>query len=214
MGKWIVHDYRSLRKGAPTKFLAYCKRVVHAMTDNPNLPNSIYPLRQRFFDAVALLEAAYHVALDGGHTAIRDRDKICQELVTILDQLAADLESAFTQNPDALLTTGFTVSQERKKITRGRDPLGVPWNFNVANLNERGKALATATASPGVLVSEIHINQKDPSLEEDWSHKGIFPDSREMEMDNLAAGNTFFRMRHHGKDGPGPWTAVVSITVT
>ena len=89
-----------------------------------------------------------------------------------------------------------------------------PLDFNVTNAGELGRALATASTFAGALVHEIHINQKDPSVEDDWFHKAIFPDSHNMVMESLAAGNTFFRMRHHGPDGPGPWSGVVSTTIS
>ena len=67
---------------------------------------------------------------------------------------------------------------------------------------------------PGVFNCEIHVNQTDPSVEANWLHKAIFPDAAEMVMENLAPGNTFFRMRYHGPGGHGPWSAIVSTTIT
>jgi hypothetical protein len=210
--RMVKRDFR--RTSSPANFFTFCKKVQHALTDNPNLPDSFAPLRQQYSEKVDSLETTHHLALDGGHSLIREREKLSQEIVVLLDQMASVLEAAFILNPDALLTTGFAVTQERRSPNRVRLPLKSPTDFNVANSGERGRAFATASTSPGALLHEIHMNQKDPSVEDDWLHKAIFPDSRNMAMENLAAGNTFFRMRHQGQDGPGPWSGVVSTTIT
>lgn len=210
--RMIKRDFRQL--GSPARFLAFCKKVKHGLTDNSNLPDSITALRQQYFEKVDRLDTTYHLALDGGRSVIREREKLSEEIVVLLDQIASVLEAAFILNPDAFLTTGFTVTQERRSPNRVKLPLIAPPDFNVANAGEPGRALASASSFPGALVHEIHINQKDPSVEDDWFHKAIFPDSQNMVMESLAAGNTFFRMRHHGQDGPGPWSGVVSTTIS
>lgn len=210
--RMILRDFRQLR--SPAKFLAFCKKVQHGLTDYPDLPDSIATLRQQYFEKVNSLDTIYHLALDGGHSVIREREKLTQEIVVLLDQLASVLDAAFILNPDALFATGFTVAQERRTANRVKLPLIAPPDFNVANAGDRGRAFATASTFTGALIHEIHINRNNPSLEDDWFHKAIFPDSKNMVIKSLEAGTTFFRMRHHGHDGAGPWSAVVSTTIT
>jgi len=210
--KMIKRDFRHMR--SPARFLSFCRKAKHGLTDTPNLPDSIAALLQQYFEQVDRFEPIYYAALDGGHSVIREREKLSQEIVVLLDQIASVLEAAFILNPDALLTTGFTVTQERRSTSRVKLPLVAPLDFNVANAGERGRALATASTFPGALVHEVHINQKDPSVEDDWFHKAIFPDCSNMVLESIAAGNTFFRIRHHGQDGPGPWSGVVSTTIS
>lgn len=212
MQRKIRRDFRQMK--SPARFLAFCKKVQHGLSDTLILPDSLTALRQQYFEKVASLETIYHQALDGGHSVIREREKLSQEVVMLLEQIASALEAAFILNPDALLTTGFTITQERKSANREKSPQIAPLDFNVANVGERGKALATASSPHGALLHEIHMNRKDPSFEDDWIHKAIFHDSQNMAMDSLPAGNTFFRMRHHGQDGPGPWSGVVNATIT
>jgi hypothetical protein len=213
MQRRIKRDFR--RTNMPAKFLGFCRKVQHGLADTPNLPDSIAPLRQQYDEKVDRLDTIYHLALDGGRSLIRDRDKLSQEIVVLLDQMASILEAAFILNPDALLTTGFTVTQERRNAPRVKIPLVAPLDFNVVNSGERGRAFATASTIPGAfLVHEIQINQKDPSVESDWLHKAIFHDSQDMVMENIVAGNTFFRMRHQGQDGAGPWSAIVTTPIT
>ena len=163
---------------------------------------------------MASLDTIYHLSLDGGRSVIRERERLSQEIVVLLDQIASTLEAAFRMNPDALFTTGFTITQKRRSTNRVKLPLTAPADFNVINAPEQGRALGTVSTFPGAFVYEIYINLKDPSVEADWSHKAIFHDSQDMVMENLAAGNTCFRMRHQGPDGAGPWSGIVTTTIT
>ena len=210
--RMIKRDFRQIT--SPAKFFTFCKKVQHGLADTPHLPETMNPLLQQYSEKVDRFETIYHLALDGGHSVIRERGKLCQEIMVLLDRLASALEAEFILDPDALLSTGFMVTQERRSRNRTKSPLTAPLDFNVTNAGERGRALATASSFPGALVHEVHINLKDPALEDDWFHKAIFPDSQNMVMEDLAAGNTFFRMRHHGQGGPGPWSGVVSTIIT
>jgi hypothetical protein len=212
MKRRIIRDFRKV--GSPTKFLAFCKKVLHGLTDTRTLPETILVLLKQYSEKVNNLDTTYHQALDGSRSLIREREKLSEEIVVLLDQMASMLEAAFILDPDGLLTTGFTITQERRSTNRVKLPLAAPLDFNVANSSERGRAVATASAFPGVVVYEIYLNLKDPSVEADWFHYGIFHDAQNMVMDNLAAGNTFIRMRHQSQDAAGPWSGVVSTTIT
>lgn len=211
----IKRDYRRL---APARFLSFCRKVKYALTDNLNYPDSTWgadtTLPQIFFEKVEALETAYHLASDGARSLIRNRDKLVEEIVELLDRIAPLLEAASTRNPDALFTTGFSITQERRSANRAKLVLTAPSDFTVANSGEPGKAVGSANAPRGAINHEIHLNRNDPSLEEEWLHKAIYPDASAMVMEKLLPGNTFFRMRHHGPDGPGPWSAVMSVAIT
>lgn len=208
----IKRDFRQV--GSPSRFLAFCLRVKHSLKDNPNVAESLLPLVQLYFGNVDQLEKVHHVAMDGSRSSIREREKLSQEIIVLLDQLASALESTLLLNPDALYTTGFSITQERRSTPRVKLPLLASTDFNVVNAGDRGKAFASASAFPGAFNCEIHINYKDPSSEQDWFHNSIHPDAHNMVLENLNPGNAFLRMRHHGPDGPGPWSGIVSVTIT
>jgi hypothetical protein len=210
--RMIKRDFRQM--SSPAKFLGFCKKVQHCVTGNPNIPATIDPLRQQYCEKVDSLDTTHHLALDGGRSLIRERERLSEEIVVLLDQLASFLEAALILNPDALFTTGFNVTQERRSPNRVKLPLMAPADFNVVNCGENGKALGTASSILGALVCEIYINLKDPSVEADWFHKAICHDSQNMVMDNLAAGNICFKMRFQGPDGAGPWSGIVTTTIT
>ncbi len=214
--KRINRDYRGY---SPTKFFSFCQGVKRCLMNNTNYPDPVWgghiSVRQQFFEQVDALAVSYGLASNGDRVLIRERDKLMQEMIVVLDEIASLLEAASIRNPDALLTTGFTITQERRTHTRPpKLPLTSPPDFTVVNAGDRGRAIGTATAMPGALNHEIQLNRKDPSLEEEWIHKAIFPDATSMVMDNLEPGNTFFRMRHHGQDGPGPWSAIMAANIS
>jgi hypothetical protein len=211
----IKRNYR--QRNSPAKFLTFCKKVKLSLTDNLNFADSTWggntALRQQYFEKVDDLEVASHLASNGDRLLIRDRDKLIQEIIKMLDQIASLLEAAAVLNPDALFSTGFSVTHERRSPNRTRLTLTVPTDFTVENLGEGGKVAASASTMPGAFNQEIQVNRNNPSVEQDWLHKAMFP-GVEMIMENLEQGNTFFRMRHHGPDGAGPWSAIVSTLVT
>jgi hypothetical protein len=209
---------REFRRSTPGKFFSICQKVKRGLTDNPNYPDTTWGgnigVLQRFFEMVVSFEVAYHLASNGDRLLIRERDKLIEEMVEILEEIALLLESASVRNPDALLTTGFSVTHERRTHTRTKLPLGPPADFSVANLGDQGKAEGSASSMPGALNHEIYMNRKDPAVEEDWYHKAIFHDATSMVMEKLEPGNIFFRMRHHGAEGPGPWSPITSTTIS
>jgi hypothetical protein len=207
---------RNFRRSTPAKFFSFCLKVKRSLTDNPNYPESILgATRQQLFEKVDALAVSYGLASNGDRILIRERDRLIQEIVVILEEVAPLLEAASVRNTDALFTTGFTITQERRSHPRTpKLPLTSSTDFTVANSGETRRAVGSATPMPGAFNQEIQLNRKDPSVEEDWFHKAIFPDARNMVMDNLEPGNTFFRMRHHGQDGPGPWSAIMSATIS
>ncbi|TGU72348.1 hypothetical protein E4633_08520 [Geomonas terrae] len=216
MQRRIKRDYRRL---SPTKFLAFILAVRHSLTSNPNYPDSFWganlALLQVLFEKISACEVAFRVARNGDRILIQAREKLMDEIVALLDEIASLLEAASVRNPDALSTTGFAITQEHKNHNnRTKQPLTASDDFTVVNLGEPGKALARASTVPGAYNHEIHINRGDPAREGDWFHGSIFPDATKMLLENLVPGNTFFRMRHHGAEGPGPWSPITSVTIS
>lgn len=212
----IKRDYRQLR-GAPARFLPAAKTVKQSLSNRQNYPDSWWvniALRDRYFERVDALEVSCHLASDGGKSLIRERDRIIEEVVQMLDEIALLLEAGAVRDPELLLNSGFNLAKERRSSNRTRLPLTASSDFGVTNLGDVGMAEASASSIAGAWNQEIHVNTKDPSAEGDWIHKGIFPDPRSMVMEGLDKGNTFFRMRHHGPDGPGPWSGTVSLFIT
>jgi hypothetical protein len=215
--KRIKHDYRQAAK-IPAKFFTFTQKVRRSLTGNPNYPESVwgpyYETLQRFFQEQDQLETVYQQASNGDRIYIRERDKLIEEMLLTLDEMASFLEAVSTRNPDALFTTGFSVCQERRSTSRVKMPLLASTDFAVENLAEPEKAAASSSPVLSAFNYEIHLNKKDPSVEADWYHKDMFHDPSSMIMGNISQGHTFFRVRPHGPNGAGPWSSIVSTTIT
>jgi hypothetical protein len=211
----VKRDYRNL---SPGKAFVFFGRVKRCLNGNENFPDATWGAhttpRKVLFEAIDRHEVAYHLAANGDRLLIAARDKIQQEIVDMLDEVASHLEAVSVRNPEALLSSGFNVVQERRASNRTRLPLAASTDFNVSNAGRLGSAIGFSSDIPGAYNHEIHINYKDPSQEQDWLHKDIFPNPSEMIMTGLNSGNVFFRERPHGPNGPGPWSATVTLFIT
>lgn len=211
----VKRDYRTL---SPSKALAFFNKVKRCLTDNKDFPDSTWGAnttpRQELFDGVDRYDQAYHAAINGDRLLIAAREKIQAEVVVMLDEVASHLEAVSVRNPDALLSTGFTVIQERRSTSRTRLPLAASSDFNVTNVGPHGTGMGSSSEIPGAYNHEISVNYQDPSVEQYWAHKAIFVDPSEMLMTDLNTGNIFCRMRAHGPNGPGPWSAIVNTFIT
>ncbi|WP_224982576.1 hypothetical protein [Geomonas agri] len=215
MQRRIKRDYHRF---GPKEFLAFSQKVQLSLIGNKNYPDSVWggnaALLQKIVELVTALVTAYRLASNGDRLLIRERDKLIEEVIALLDEMASFLEAVSMRNPDALYTTGFNIAQERRSFRRAKVALTASADFTVTNSGEPRKAMASASPVHGAYNYEIHINTKDPAVESDWFHKSMFPDARNMVLDNLDPVNTFFRMRQHGPDGPGPWSSITSVLIS
>lgn len=211
----IKRDYHKL---SPGKALTFYKKVDHCLTDNENFPEETWgantTTRRQYSEGVGKYEVSFNGAINGDRVLAAERNKIQEELNVMLDEIACHLEAVSVRNPDALLTSGFNVIQERRATSRVKLPLSASSDFKVLNIDHRGRALGSSSPIAGAFNHEIHANYRDPSNEEDWVHKGVFVDPAEMMITNLNSGNVFFRMRSHGPEGPGPWSTTVATFIT
>jgi len=211
----IKRDYRQF---APTKLEGLGQKVKHGLTTTNRFPESFWhafdPLRRELFATIDLYSGAFRVAEDGAKSQIRERDRIGAILIALLDEMASALESGAARDSDALFSTGFSVCEERRSTPREKPRMVQPVDFKVVNAPDPSQAVASASAMPGAVLQEIHINRGNPSIEEDWFHKANCCDAGSMILEGLQPGNTFFRMRYFGQDGAGPWSQVVSVTIT
>ena len=216
----IRRGYRQLK--SPVEQVNFCERVGSALTalvETAIITDAVWmenpDLLRTFCTVVVVLRKAYHTALNGGKNEIMDRDNIWQKAMGLLDEIALDLEAASVRNPAILPNSGFdTTKGQRKSPSKKRMPLTASAEFQVVNTGVSRQAIGSASPVPGAYNSEIHRCRSNPSVEANWFHQGIHADPSHMLMENLDLGDTFFRVRHHGPDGPGPWSVIVSTTIT
>lgn len=212
----ILRDYHNIKSASST--LAFFKQVAAALSNKSVFPDEFWggklSLLEEYLATVAQFEVEYHVALNGGKLEIATRNKTGELAADQLDALAAYLQSECINKPEKLLFSGFNLTKVERKSGGKREPLQAARDFQVYNLPEQGKAKGSAGPLKGAFNHEIHSCRINPSIESNWAHKGIFMDISDMVMEGLEPGDIFFRMRSYGPDGPGPWSGIVSTTIT
>jgi hypothetical protein len=122
----ISRGYRSL---PPAKFHAFNQRVCKGLSGNPLIPASTWganpDLISVYLAASEKHDAVYHEASFGSILVIAQRVALEDELISLLDEIAADLEAAAVRNPDILLSSGFDLSKERRTSSRAKPALNV-----------------------------------------------------------------------------------------
>ena len=212
----ILRDYHQMNSALTALNLG--KKVGTALTDKTIFPDTFWGVKLvlllEFLAVLAQLEADYHAALNGGKREITARNNTWELFIKKLDAIALYLESECIETPDKLLASGFNLTQGRKNNGGKRSPMQVAKDFCVENMPEQGKARGSASQIKGAYNHELHYCRALPSIEASWMHKGMFMDITDMVMEGLEAGDLFFRMRSYGPDGAGPWSGIVTTTIT
>lgn len=119
---------RTYRKKSPSRFYSILLRVWKCLTDNPNIPASVWganPELLRLFQAMA---AKYHEVyqrafLYSSKLDIGEREVLQAQLTQYMDEIASVLEAAAIRNPEVLMSSGFDVTKERRNLGRSSGPL-------------------------------------------------------------------------------------------
>ncbi|GFO55134.1 hypothetical protein GMSM_21410 [Geomonas sp. Red276] len=132
----ILRNYRYWKC---SKLHGLTQRVRKALTDNPNIPLSVWlnhpELLGLFFAAADKLDTVYHEALMRGILSIAAREALEREVVGYLDLIASLLEAAAVLTPDILLSSGFDVARERRTSGRAK-PAPAALQLNAKSANE------------------------------------------------------------------------------
>lgn len=213
----IKRDWHAIKK--PEDGLVEARRIEHGITDNPHLPEEGYGEHttkpKEFSTQVNKLETACIAATDRAISAVTAAKNEWGRTSSMMDEIALHVEAVGLRDPEALTTSAFNLTKERKNFNKNKEVVLAPSvDFRVVNTGEVGKAIGMSSKIDGAFNNEMQATQLDPYKESSWIHKGIHVDPSQMVMENLDLGNTFFRMRAHGPNGPGPFSAIVSVLIT
>lgn len=117
----ILRNFRSM---GPSKFHVFNQRVSKALSDNPKIPESTWGanpgLVPSYITASDKHDKVYHEACYGSTLSIAERELLQKQLISLLDEIAADLEAEAVRNPEMLLYSGFDLAKERRISSRKR----------------------------------------------------------------------------------------------
>ncbi|GFO65474.1 hypothetical protein M1B72_17095 [Geomonas paludis] len=117
----ILRTYHSI---GPTKFHNLNQRIRNAIMDLSRIPEwfwAAHPkLREEYLGASNKYDVIYHESMLGGRLAIAERERLQEELVGYLDEIASLLEMAAVRNPELLVLSGFDLGKERRAHPRAK----------------------------------------------------------------------------------------------
>jgi len=180
-----------------------------AFQEGAPLP-SMVPNLIRLRDATDKFREAYNAALTHDVVKVgerKSRRKDLHQIISSIGQFAVVLADG---DPDELSKLGYEARRQRGSASNG--PLGVLSSFTVRHGDHRGTMIGKVAREPGAGSYEVQVTEGDPTLEEGWKFKGVFLHCSRMEMNGFEPGKNYsFRVRGIGSQGPGPWSAVVSL---
>ena len=193
-------------------FLVEVGNILAALTGNARFPEpwpAQLPTLAALSAAQQRFEDAYHVALDGAHARIVDRDAARAELDGLLRRLPPYLEMMANGDVAALASTGFELRHEK---TPFHAPLGAPEGWHVKHGEKSRSVVGGAHPVPGAHSYEVQTTQGDPRIESSWAHALTSSAIRSVPIADLSPGEAYwFRVRAIGRSGAGVWSAPVSL---
>ena len=211
-----------LERRSDPDLLAYGGAVVTAMKENPSFPppwGDSTPSWAQLDGLLAAYRDAYYAALTHDSQKIAVRNTARRSFCEALRRIAAYLE--FTANGDVAMlgTTGFELRQEQVRAGPGQGSLPGPMaGLRGAPTEHSGRIELHANRSEGALGYEVQTTGTDPSGsamdDSQWSHTQTVFTVQRFNLDSLAPGFVWIRMRGVNNRGNGPWTSPVRVLVT
>ena len=176
------------------------RKIQTNMTGNLNFPTPA-PALLAVKAATDAVETAYNESRGKDKNKIQILKLRRAEMLVLIVQLAAYVQSASNGDKEIILSSGFDV------IERGlpQPPVGQVMNVRLSDGNVSGKLKVAFDKTAGAKVYVIEICP-DPLVEANWDAKGASTKTR-FELINLTPGTKYWvRVAAIGKDGIGLWS--------
>lgn len=195
-----------------TALLLGIRQIRNALLNYPNKSPEFEREFAKLLEAEQGLQAAYDEALGHDSGKIKRRDKLRDEVISILKRLAKHVELAADGDVERLEASGFKVSQGKSsKISNSFLNLIPPALF-LKHGPLPGTIIVRGKAVPGAMVYALQITDGDPSVPNNWREYGLHPHINRIEIGGLTAGlNYAVRVQVIGTSGTGAWSAPFSI---
>ncbi|HEX3989092.1 MAG TPA: hypothetical protein VHZ30_06650, partial [Verrucomicrobiae bacterium] len=152
--------------------------VINSLTGNAgltNLPVSLIALTAQNDDYLVKLAAT----AQGGTLATAAKDAAWDVLITSLRQTAAYVQSVAGQDLQLLLSSGFNAAS----TNRAQSPLLAPV---IQGIDNNSSTVFYVLVNPVINARSYEVQIKSGA--DGWQTVGIFPSTRNMEIDNLTPG--------------------------
>lgn len=195
------------------ELLAFARLVLTAIRASAffqGLSAEFAALLARLTEVNEKLETAYHAAINRDKERIRERREIERELKAILLKIARSVELVADGDPAIMRSAGFEVSEQKPVRGKYRGLLRAP-AFTLDHGPTRGSLWAKAKAVPGSGSFDCRISYGDPHNLEGYQQYGVFRSGKIL-ISGLKSGNDIsVILRCIGDDGPGDWSAPITL---
>lgn len=189
--------------------LAKAMKIHTALTTQPGLgffPTPV-PTMVIFKTVIDALQNALAGESTAANSALRRQKR--DELVLLMQKLAAGLELTADRNLVALAATGYDL---KAKATRSSGPLPAPQDLRVKTTGTTGEALCKCKAVP--LADSYECAYTLEPVNGPWTALPAMSSSQNMLFTGLTRGKDyFFRVRAIGANGPSGWSDVATMMV-
>ncbi|GFO69816.1 hypothetical protein GMLC_33950 [Geomonas limicola] len=199
----------------PAEALTMKDNVVSALTNHPFFKDiPLGPLEEAGNN---LQETLSHTSA-GNYAMIPQRDQHLSTVIKELTRVAFRVQLQALDENAQLRTAGLPLLERRTRVPKAhRGPVQQLQGLEVTNLETPGEVLINADSQEAAFGYQFQYTRRDPNLQEDWIDEAPGPHRgcKKIIVRGLDPLNRYsFRGRAIGDDGPGPWSAPVTIPVT
>jgi hypothetical protein len=154
----------------------------------------------------------------GNRSLIPDRTNYLAIVIKELTRVAFYVQLQAFDDDRQLHTTGFPIAERRTRVLKDRPTVKMLTGFGATNIiDEVGAVMLTADSQEAAFGYQFQFTKGDPTVEANWIDEAPAPHRTckkitVRELDSLSKYS--FRGRAVGDDGVGPWSKVVTISVT
>lgn len=198
----------------PKKVLERSRKVNTALNNSPNFQQKSAEFAQdmqRLSEGIERLQKSCDDAQSRDSQKMSYRDRMRDEVVTILKRIVKHVELAANGDIAMLEDSGFEISQENPRKIRYPHPLPAPM-LTMKHGPVSGILVANAKPVAGAASYEFHITDADPTVPGNYSPFGTFAHGTNVSIPGRTPGQTYSVIaRCIGTSGPGAWSPPFSI---
>jgi hypothetical protein len=188
--------------------------IFNATSNHPSFQEKSLAFQQdvqKLGEAIDRLQRAFDEAMSRDRQKMSYRDTVRDELVVILGRLSMHVELAAMGDPTILRASGFDMAQDRSVKSAADVVMPAP-ELKLKHGPLPGTLIAYAKPVKYAASYELIITDGDPTIHENYRVQGIHAHCTKMEVPGCKSGSNYWAMlRCIGPNGPGPWSAPVTI---
>jgi len=195
-----------LRNASDSEVVTIATKVVNGVKNNERFRDS-YVDMPAFETAIDEFKHAIAIRPNAGKPGTADKNEKRRKVENFIRKMAAYVDSAHNDNPETLLSTGFSA----KNSSHAPGPIPKAIIRTVKN-GITGQLVLIVEAIKNAKSYQVQsATVSRDGVQGPWQDHPPFTNSRSMRVNGLTSGTTYaFQVRGIGTMGPGDWSDPVS----